>query len=94
MPKENVFKWVDEPPPEPPRRGQIDTLIVPLDEKPGHWARLTGPYRHSSYARNMVGGWSEKLPKYEFVARPGLDGDEQFYVYARKRARGGRRAKK
>ena len=50
-----------------------------------------GPYKNPSYGRNMEKTWAERFPKFEFLARPGLDGDKAYYVYARKRGPGNKR---
>lgn len=86
---EAIFRWLDngeEPPAEPERsrRGQVGLVLEKVAERPGVWARITGPYKEPSYARNMVKSWSKKYSAFEFVARPGDDGDRLFYVYAKK----------
>lgn len=86
---EAVFQWIEgEPPPEPERsrRGQVGFVLEKVNERPGHWARITGPYKEPTYARNMVKSWSKKYPAFEFLARPGTDdeNDKLFYVYAKK----------
>lgn len=92
---EAIFRWLDngeEPPAEPERsrRGQVDSILTKVAERPGTWARITGPYKEPSYARNMVKSWAKRFASFEFVARPGDDGDKLFYVYAKKAKSGTR----
>lgn len=89
--QEHVFKWIEgEPPPEPARRTHVEVILEKVAERAGQWARITGPYKNPSYAKNMVKAWKEKFGDFDFMARPGMNGDEQYYVYALKR-KGARR---